>query len=437
MLGNADVRISYVGRRRGRRRCTATRSATSASTSSAARRPSRRSSARCTVGQGDYVILPRATTHRWIPDRERAAARLRIESNATSRRPSGTCRKYGQLLEHAPYCERDLHGPTEPLLGRGRRRRGARQAPRRRPGGHRHRFTCTRSTRSTSSAGTAACTRTRSTSPTSSRSPAACTSRRRCTRCSRAHNFVICNFVPRKVDYHPLSIPVPYYHSNVDCDEVMFYCGGDYEARKGSGIGKGSIIAAPRRPRARPAAGRVRAQSLGVEFFDELAVMVDTFRPLELGEGGAASDDGKYAWSWVGPGPWLTVAGAPADTRLRARQPALRGVLDAGHAAADRRRDRRLGARPRRASTGDPPCTPTGSLNPFMAAGPGARGRGARADHRLAHRRRAPGRVEPHLLRRRRHPAPAVRGGRLRRLLLLGAPRRERRPHLPARTPSR
>src|SRR3712207_9470128 len=52
-------------------------------------------------------------------------------------------------------------------------------------------------------------------------------------------NFVICNFVPRKVDYHPLAVPVPYYHSNVDSDEVMFYVDGDYEARKGSGIGKG------------------------------------------------------------------------------------------------------------------------------------------------------------------------------------------------------
>ena len=59
------------------------------------------------------------------------------------------------------------------------------------------------------------------------------------------HNFVICNFVPRKVDYHPLSIPVPYYHSNVDSDEVMFYVGGDYEARKGSGIGIGSISLHP------------------------------------------------------------------------------------------------------------------------------------------------------------------------------------------------
>ena len=59
------------------------------------------------------------------------------------------------------------------------------------------------------------------------------------------HNFVVCNFLPRKVDYHELSIPVPYYHSNVDSDEVMFYVGGDYEARKGSGIGLGSISLHP------------------------------------------------------------------------------------------------------------------------------------------------------------------------------------------------
>ena len=59
------------------------------------------------------------------------------------------------------------------------------------------------------------------------------------------HNFVVCNFLPRKVDYHALSIPVPYYHSNVDSDEVMFYVGGDYEARKGSGIGLGSISLHP------------------------------------------------------------------------------------------------------------------------------------------------------------------------------------------------
>ena len=115
-------------------------------------------------------------------------------------------------------------------------------------------------------------------------------------------NFVICNFVPRKVDYHPLAIPVPYYHSNVDSDEVMFYCGGDYEARKGSGIGQGSISLHPGGHAHGPQPGAYE-RSIGVEFFDELAVMVDTFRPLELGEGGRACEDPGYAWTWSGRGP--------------------------------------------------------------------------------------------------------------------------------------
>ena len=97
------------------------------------------------------------------------------------------------------------------------------------------------------------------------------------------HNFVICNFVPRKVDYHPLSVPVPYYHSNVDSDEIMFYVDGDYEARKGSGIGIGSISVHPGGHAHGPQPGAIEA-SLGKDYFDELAVMVDTFRPLDLGE---------------------------------------------------------------------------------------------------------------------------------------------------------
>ena len=117
------------------------------------------------------------------------------------------------------------------------------------------------------------------------------------------HNFVICNFVPRKVDYHELAVPVPYYHSNVDSDEIMFYVDGDYEARKGSGIGKGSISVHPGGHAHGPQPGAVEA-SLGAEYFDETAVMVDTFRPLDLGEGGVAVDDGVYARSWTG-GRWV------------------------------------------------------------------------------------------------------------------------------------
>ena len=96
---------------------------------------------------------------------------------------------------------------------------------------------------------------------------------------------------------------MPYYHSNVDSDEVMFYCGGDYEARKGSGIGQGSISPAPRRPHATARSPAPSSARIGAEFFDELAVMVDTFRPLELGEGGRASEDPAYAWTWSGRGP--------------------------------------------------------------------------------------------------------------------------------------
>jgi homogentisate 1,2-dioxygenase len=110
--------------------------------------------------------------------------------------------------------------------------------------------------------------------------------------------FVVCAFVPRKVDYHPLAIPVPYYHSNTDGDEVMFYCGGDYEARRGSGIGPGSISLHPGGHPHGPQPGTVES-ALGKEYSDELAIMVDTFRPLEVGEGGTAVEDGDYAWTWA------------------------------------------------------------------------------------------------------------------------------------------
>ena len=92
---------------------------------------------------------------------------------------------------------------------------------------------------------------------------------------------------------------MPYYHSNVDSDEVMFYVGGDYEARKGSGIGIGSISLHPGGFAHGPQPSAIEA-SLGVEYFEESAVMVDTFAPLDLGEGGLATDDPAYAWTWAG-----------------------------------------------------------------------------------------------------------------------------------------
>ncbi len=248
--------------------------------------------------QGDYVLLPRATTHRWVPEGDEPLRAYCIEANSHITPARRYLSKFGQLLEHAPYCERDLHGPSEPKAAEGTdveiyvKHRGS--GPSGLAGSvhvsPHHPFDVV---------GWDGCLYPYTfnvedympiTGKVHQPPPA--------HQVFEGNNFVICNFVPRQVDYHPLSIPVPYYHSNVDSDEVMFYCGGDYEARKGSGIGNGSISLHPGGHSHGPQPGAYE-RSIGVHYFDELAVMVDTFRPLRLGEGGRASDDGKYAWSWA------------------------------------------------------------------------------------------------------------------------------------------
>jgi homogentisate 1,2-dioxygenase len=252
------------------------------------------------AGEGDYVILPRATTHRWVPVGGVPLRAYCIEANSHITPARRYLSRFGQLLEHAPYCERDLHGPAEPLLAEGTdidvlvKHRGPDGIAGTRYVYPDHPFDVV---------GWDGCLypytfNIADFEPITGRvhqPPPA-------HQVFEGTNFVVCNFVPRKVDYHPLSIPVPYYHSNVDSDEVMFYCGGDYEARKGSGIGQGSISLHPGGHSHGPQPGAYE-RSLGIEYFDELAVMVDTFRPLELGEGGLACEDPGYAWTWSGRGP--------------------------------------------------------------------------------------------------------------------------------------
>ena len=111
-------------------------------------------------------------------------------------------------------------------------------------------------------------------------------------------NFVVCSFVPRKFDYHPLSIPAPYNHANVDSDEMLFYVGGEFMSRKGAGIELGSFSLHPTGFTHVPQPGSVEA-SIGKEATEETAVMVDTFRPLHLGDAALACEDDAYAWSWA------------------------------------------------------------------------------------------------------------------------------------------
>jgi homogentisate 1,2-dioxygenase len=111
-----------------------------------------------------------------------------------------------------------------------------------------------------------------------------------------AHNFVMCAFVPRLYDYHPLAIPAPYNHSNVDSDEVLYYVDGDFMSRKH--VEKGMITLHPIGIPHGPHPGTVE-KSIGQKETRELAVMVDTFKPLKITEEALKLEDKGYFRSWV------------------------------------------------------------------------------------------------------------------------------------------
>ncbi|MER7273571.1 homogentisate 1,2-dioxygenase domain-containing protein [Dactylosporangium sp. NPDC000244] len=241
--------------------------------------------------EGDYAIIPTSVIHRLVP-KNGPVKLLAIEATGHIGPPRRYLSVRGQFLEHAPYCERDLRGPAEPIIAEGydisvlvQHRRGWTE--------HiyaNHPFDVV---------GWDGCLY-----------PWAFSIHDFEPITGRVHqpppvhqtfegpNFVICSFVPRKVDYHPLAIPVPYNHHNVDSDEVLFYTGGNYEARRGSGIEQGSISLHPSGFTHGPQPGAVE-RAIGAEAFDELAVMVDTFRPLDLCEPALAIEDTGYAWTWA------------------------------------------------------------------------------------------------------------------------------------------
>ena len=111
-----------------------------------------------------------------------------------------------------------------------------------------------------------------------------------------AHNYVICSFVPRLYDYHPDAIPAPYNHSNVDSDEVLYYVDGDFMSRKS--VTKGMITLHPAGIPHGPHPGTVE-KSIGKKETLELAVMIDTFKPLWLTEEGLKIMSDDYYKSWI------------------------------------------------------------------------------------------------------------------------------------------
>jgi len=238
---------------------------------------------------GDYLVVPRGTIYQIQFDDENN--RLFItESFSPIRFPKRYQNQFGQLMEHAPYCERDIRRPSdletfdqegdfkilikkqgliypytygthpfdfigwdgyhypwafsihdfEPITGR------VHQPP-----------------------------------------PVHQT--------FEAKNFVICSFVPRKYDYHPQAIPAPYNHSNVDSDEVLYYVDGDFMSRKS--VVQGQITLHPGGIPHGPHPGSVE-KSIGKEKTDELAVMIDPFRPLMITEEALLIEDENYHKSW-------------------------------------------------------------------------------------------------------------------------------------------
>ncbi|MCB9232186.1 MAG: homogentisate 1,2-dioxygenase [Bacteroidia bacterium] len=111
-----------------------------------------------------------------------------------------------------------------------------------------------------------------------------------------AHNFVVCSFCPRLFDYHPQSIPAPYWHSNVDSDEILYYVEGEFMSRKH--VEKGMISLHPMGIPHGPHPGSVE-KSIGAKETLELAVMVDTFRPLWITEDAFGMEDPGYLTSWL------------------------------------------------------------------------------------------------------------------------------------------
>lgn len=239
---------------------------------------------------GDYVMIPRGTIYQVSFNTEENRLFI-VESFSPIRYPKKYLSKYGQLLEHSPYCERDIKVPQnlQTIDEKGdfkimTKKKGMMY------GIHylHHPFDVV---------GWDGCCYPYSFSihdfePITGRvhqpPPVHQT--------FEANNFVVCSFVPRLFDYHPLSIPAPYNHSNIDSDELLYYVDGDFMSRKH--VTKGQITLHPGGIPHGPHPGAVN-RSIGAKSTNELAVMVDTFHPLQLTKGALEIEDEDYVMSWA------------------------------------------------------------------------------------------------------------------------------------------
>ncbi|MBV8246200.1 MAG: homogentisate 1,2-dioxygenase [Candidatus Eremiobacteraeota bacterium] len=239
----------------------------------------------------DYIVIPAGTTYRLIPA---TPTRLLVhESIGTIRIPRKYRNEFGQLEEHAPYYERDFRAPVlgDPIDAQGayeiRVTNAARNAiyvvqnhPCDVVGWDGYCYPYAFNLEEFAPI----------TGKLHQPPPAHAT--------FEAPGAAFCAFVPRLFDYHPQAIPVPYNHSSVDCDEVLYYVNGNFMSRRG--IAEGSITLHAAGAPHGPQPGAVES-SLGKTSTDEVAVMVDTFKPLLLAEAAFELEDPAYYRSWITP----------------------------------------------------------------------------------------------------------------------------------------
>jgi homogentisate 1,2-dioxygenase len=258
-------------------------------------------------GPGDYIVIPIGTTWRLVQDEGVEHRILYLESPSEIVPPKRYRNDWGQLLEHSPFSQRDIRTPDE--------------VPARDEEGNyvihvrvRNRITAYHYKHHPFDVvgwdgylwpyifniGDFEPITGRIHQPPPVHQTFA------------GRNYVVCSFVPRKFDYHPLAIPAPYNHSNINSDEVIYYVAGNFMSRRGVDVS--SFTLHPGGIPHGPHPGTVEA-SIGKEGTEELAVMVDTFHPLTLTREASRLEDESYPYSWI----------PPEDGEQHARELAERG----------------------------------------------------------------------------------------------------------------
>jgi len=236
---------------------------------------------------GDYLLIPRGVI--WQMDVKQSIRILVIETSGPIETPTRYRNKFGQLLEHSPYAERDIRTPefvgpvadmrmeVEVKLQHGIQTYGYQHHPFDIVGWDGYYFPYIFNINDFM--------------PIIGKihqpPPVHQT--------FQAHGIVLCSFVPRPFDYHDQSVPAPYAHSNVDSDEIIYYVEGEFMSRKD--IESESITYHPMGLPHGPQPGKIE-ESLGAKETNELAVMIDTFKPLNMTKAALSVDDEDYPYSW-------------------------------------------------------------------------------------------------------------------------------------------